>query len=83
MLSEDGLDFLRRNPDVSGWVYTATLLGSYDRTDRPLGEEYQHTGNQRRQTALTAIARERGLRPGQVVLAGSPPVSHNRSRSSE
>jgi aryl-alcohol dehydrogenase-like predicted oxidoreductase len=69
MLSDDGLDFLQRNPDISGWVYTATLLGGYDRTDRPLSGEYQHAGNQRRRTALTAIARERGLRPGQVVLA--------------
>jgi aryl-alcohol dehydrogenase-like predicted oxidoreductase len=69
MLSDDGLDFLRRNPGVAGWVYTATLLGSYDRADRPLSAEYQHEGNQRRQTALTAVARERGLRPGQVALA--------------
>jgi aryl-alcohol dehydrogenase-like predicted oxidoreductase len=69
MLSDDGLDFLRRNPDISGWVYTATLQGSYDRTDRPLGEEYQHAGNHRRRSALTAIARERELRPGQVIIA--------------
>jgi aryl-alcohol dehydrogenase-like predicted oxidoreductase len=69
MLSDDGLDFLRRNPAISGWVYTATLLGSDDRADRPLSAEYRHAGNQRRHTALTAVARERGLRPGQVVLA--------------
>jgi aryl-alcohol dehydrogenase-like predicted oxidoreductase len=69
MLSEDGRDFLRRNPDVAGWVYTATLLGRYDRDDRPLAPEYVHIGNERRRAALTAVAKARGLRPGQVVLA--------------
>ncbi|WP_156251148.1 aldo/keto reductase [Pseudactinotalea terrae] len=69
MLTEDGLDFLRRQPEIAGWVYTATLLGSYDREDRPLSDEYQHAGNDRRRAALTAVADERGMRPGQVVLA--------------
>jgi aryl-alcohol dehydrogenase-like predicted oxidoreductase len=69
MLSGDGIDFLRRNPAVCGWVYTATLLGRYDRDDRPLSAEYQHIGNERRRAALTAVAEARGLRPGQVVLA--------------
>jgi aryl-alcohol dehydrogenase-like predicted oxidoreductase len=69
MLSNDGIDFLRRNPAISGWVYTATLLGHYDRDDRPLSLEYQHIGNERRRAALTTVADERGLRPGQVVLA--------------
>lgn len=69
MLSGDGIDFLRRNPAISGWVYTATLLGRYDRDDRPLSPEYQHVGNERRRAALTAVADERGLKPGQVVLA--------------
>ncbi len=69
MLSDDGRDFLRRNPAVSGWVYTATLLGRYDRDDRPLPPEYLHPGNERRRAALTAVANARGLRPGQVVLA--------------
>lgn len=69
MLSSDGIDFLRRNPDISGWVYTPTLLGHYDRADRPLSLEYQHIGNERRRAALTTVAEERGLKPGQVVLA--------------
>lgn len=69
MLSPDGLDFLRRNPSFDGWVYTATLRGRYDREDRPLEPEYQHTGTDRRRTALARVAAERGLRPGQVVLA--------------
>ena len=68
MLSADGLDFLRRHPDVSGWVYTATLLGSYDRADRPLSPEYRHAGNDERRRRLDQVAGQRGLRAGQVVL---------------
>ncbi|GAA1562698.1 aldo/keto reductase [Kribbella lupini] len=69
MLAPDGLDFLRRNPSFDGWVYTATLQGRYDRTDRPLDLEYRHPGTERRLTALTRIATARELQPGQVVLA--------------
>lgn len=69
MLSDDGRDFLRRNPAVSGWVYTATLLGRYDRDDRPMPAEYRHPGNERRRAALDAVADARGLRRGQVNLA--------------
>lgn len=69
MLTADGIDFLARNPEVTGWVYTATLLGAYDRDDRPLSAEYQHPGNDRRNAALTEVAGARGMRRGQVVLA--------------
>lgn len=69
MLSDDGRDFLRRNPAISGWVYTATLLGRYDRDDRPLPPEYLHPGNERRRAALTTVANARGLSLGQTVLA--------------
>jgi aryl-alcohol dehydrogenase-like predicted oxidoreductase len=79
MLSPDGLDFLRRNPSVDGWVYTATLQGRYDRTDRPLDLEYHHPGTERRLAALTRVATARELQPGQVVLAwlasGSPTLT--------
>lgn len=79
MLSPDGLDFLRRNPSVDGWVYTATLQGRYDRNDRALEAEYRHPGTERRLAALTRVAAARGLRPGQVVLAwlasGSPALT--------
>lgn len=68
MLSHDGLDFLRRNPEVSGWIYTSTLRGAYDRADRPLGPEYQHPGTQRRLAALRSVAAEHGMTPGQTVL---------------
>jgi aryl-alcohol dehydrogenase-like predicted oxidoreductase len=69
MLSDDGRDFLRRHPAVSGWVYTATLQGRYDRDDRPLPPEYRHVGNDRRRVALAAVAKARELSSGQTVLA--------------
>lgn len=76
MLSSDGLELLRRRPAVEGWVYTALLLGAYDRPDRTLGPEYDHPGNARRLAALDEVATARGLTRGQVVLAwltgGSP-----------
>ena len=57
-------------------MYTATLLGSYDRADRPLADEYRHAGNDRRGDSAACDREPRGLRHGQVVLAwlasGSP-----------
>lgn len=69
MLSTDGLELLRRRPRIEGWVYTALLLGAYDRPDRMLGTEYSHPGNTRRHAALDQVAAARGLTRGQVVLA--------------
>ncbi len=76
MLSGDGLELLRRRPEIEGWVYTALLRGAYDRADRALGREYDHPGNARRMATLDEVANARGLTRGQVVLAwltgGSP-----------
>lgn len=69
MLTTDGVDLLRRAPEVTGWVYTPLLRGAYDRVDRPLSEEYRHIGNERRLDALADVAAARGLTRGQVALA--------------
>ncbi|MCE1180418.1 MAG: aldo/keto reductase [Micrococcales bacterium] len=69
MLSPDGLDLLRRTPDLTGWAYTSLLLGAYDRADRTFATEYQHPGNTRRLAALDEVARARGMTRGQIVLA--------------
>lgn len=69
MLSPDGLELLRRNDDLMGWVYTALLLGAYDRDDRSLSGEYEHPGNTRRLAALDEVAKNRGMSRGQIVLA--------------
>lgn len=79
MLSHDGLELLRRNDDLRGWVYTSLLLGAYDRDERKFSDEYEHPGNTRRLAALDEIAAGRGLSRGQVVLAwlagGTPPLT--------
>ncbi|MFE5776729.1 aldo/keto reductase [Brachybacterium sp. NPDC056505] len=69
MLGADGLDLLRRDPALTGWVYTPLLRGAYDRADRPLSSEYRHPGNERRMAALAEVAGGRGLSRGQVALA--------------
>jgi aryl-alcohol dehydrogenase-like predicted oxidoreductase len=69
MLSPDGLELLRRNDDLMGWVYTSLLLGAYDRDDRQLSSEYEHPANSRRMAALDEVSRERGMTRGQIVLA--------------
>jgi aryl-alcohol dehydrogenase-like predicted oxidoreductase len=69
MLSPDGMELLRRNDDMAGWVYTPLLLGAYDRDDRPLSREYEHPGNTRRIEALNDVASKRGLSRSQIVLA--------------
>ena len=69
MLSADGLELLRRNDDLTGWVYTSLLLGAYDRDDWTLSSEYEHPGNTRRIAALDEVAKERGMSRGQIVLA--------------
>lgn len=78
MLSPDGLELLRRNDDMMGWVYTSLLLGAYDRDDRTLSSEYEHPGNTRRMAALDEVAKARGMFRGQIVLAwlagGDPPL---------
>jgi aryl-alcohol dehydrogenase-like predicted oxidoreductase len=69
MLEPEGVDLLRREPELTGWVYTSLLRGAYDRGDRPFSPEYRHSGNDRRLEALGAVAQGRGLTRGQVVLA--------------
>jgi aryl-alcohol dehydrogenase-like predicted oxidoreductase len=69
MLSPDGMELLRRNKDIAGWIYTPLLLGAYDRDDRPLSREYEHPGNTRRIEALNDVASKRGLSRSQIVLA--------------
>lgn len=69
VLSVDGIDLLRRTPELTGWAYTPILRGAYDRTDRPLSPEYLHPGNERRLAALAEVAEAHGLSRGQVVLA--------------
>jgi aryl-alcohol dehydrogenase-like predicted oxidoreductase len=74
----DLLDYVRTEPDLTLWVYTALLNGAYTRTDRPLAAAYDHPGTARRLAALREVAAEAGATPNQVVLSwllgGDPPM---------
>jgi aryl-alcohol dehydrogenase-like predicted oxidoreductase len=78
-VTEETLDYVGTDPELTLWAYTALLNGSYTRPDRPLGEPYQHVGNDRRLAALGRVAEELGVSRNQVVLAwlvgGEPAVT--------
>lgn len=69
MVTPETLDYVQREGDLDLWVYTALLLGAYDREDRDFTPSYQHEGNVRRLAALDEVASQVGATRGQVVLA--------------
>ncbi|EWM09797.1 aldo/keto reductase [Kutzneria sp. 744] len=77
-ISDEWLDYAREDPDLTVLGYSALLSGAYTRSDRPLPEQYDHPGSQRRLAVLSDVARELGATPNQVVLAwllrSDPPV---------
>jgi aryl-alcohol dehydrogenase-like predicted oxidoreductase len=76
--SEDLLDYLRSEPDLTLLGYSPLLSGAYTRDDRPIPPEYEHPGSRTRLATLRAVAAELGATANQVVLAwmlaGDPPV---------
>jgi aryl-alcohol dehydrogenase-like predicted oxidoreductase len=76
-VSEETLDYVRSNKELTLWAYTTLLNGSYTQRARPLGEAYDHPGTTRRLAALTEVAHELGATSNQVVLSwllGGDPV---------
>jgi aryl-alcohol dehydrogenase-like predicted oxidoreductase len=78
-VTEDVLDYVQGDPELSLWAYTALINGAYTRADRPLPEGYHHPGTTRRLAALAVVADQLGVSRNQVVLAwlagGDPPVT--------
>lgn len=68
-VSDETVDYLDNHPEIDLWVYSPLVQGSFDRTDRPLPESYDHPGTTRRLTALREVAAARAVPPSQVVLA--------------
>ncbi|MFJ2030784.1 aldo/keto reductase [Streptosporangium sp. NPDC087985] len=77
--SEEALDYVQSDPQMTLWAYTTLLNGSYTRADRPLPEAYRHPATTLRMAALTEVAGELGVSRNQVVLAwltgGDPAVT--------
>ncbi|MDF2561944.1 MAG: aldo/keto reductase [Microbacterium sp.] len=68
VLSDEQRDFAVEN-GLETWAYTPLLSGAYDNDAKPIPEVYDHPGNDRRLAALSAIAADRELERGQIVLA--------------
>ncbi|MER7792775.1 aldo/keto reductase [Streptomyces sp. NPDC097640] len=68
-VTEEVIDYVDSEPDLSLWVYTALLNGFYTRPDRPLADAYDHPNTSRRLAALDKVAGELGVSRNQVVLA--------------
>jgi aryl-alcohol dehydrogenase-like predicted oxidoreductase len=68
-VTEETLDYVRGEQDLTLWAYNALLAGAYTRSDKPMQEAYEHPGTHRRMAVLKDIAAETGATPNQVVLA--------------
>jgi aryl-alcohol dehydrogenase-like predicted oxidoreductase len=68
-VTDEVIDYVGSEPELSLWVYTALLNGSYSRPDRTLPDAYDHPGTTRRLAALDTVAGELGVSRTQVVLA--------------
>lgn len=69
MASDDMLDYLRAEPDLTLWAYNTLMAGRFTRPDRPLPESYDHPGTTRRLAVLREVAAGLGVTVNQVVLA--------------
>ncbi|MEV1172240.1 aldo/keto reductase [Nonomuraea sp. NPDC049784] len=69
LVSDETLDYLAAEPDLTLWAYNTLMFGGYTRPDRPIPEIYDHPGTTRRLAVLREVANELGATPNQVVLA--------------
>lgn len=69
LVTDDTLDYLAAEPDLTLWAYNTLMFGAYTRPDRPRPESYDHPGTTRRLAVLNEVAGELGATPNQAVLA--------------
>ena len=69
LVTDETLDYLREEPDLTLWAYNTLMFGAYTRPDRPLPESYDHPGTTARLAVLHRVAKELSATPNQVVLA--------------
>ena len=67
LATEELLDYVRSDGDLTLWAYTSLLAGAY--AGKPLPEHYDHPGTTRRLAVLDEVAGELGATRNQVVLA--------------
>ncbi|MFI7703508.1 aldo/keto reductase [Nonomuraea sp. NPDC049480] len=69
LVTDEMLDYLAAEPDMTLWAYNTLMFGAYTRPDRPIAEIYDHPGTTGRLAVLQEAAKELGATPNQVVLA--------------
>ncbi|MCK2212670.1 aldo/keto reductase [Actinomadura sp. ATCC 31491] len=69
LATDDLLDYVAAEPDLTLWAYNTLMFGAYTRQDRPIPEIYDHPGTTARLAALREVAGELGATVNQVVLA--------------
>ncbi|MGP3956014.1 aldo/keto reductase [Nonomuraea sp. 3N208] len=69
LVTDELLDYLAAEPDMTLWAYNTLMFGAYTRPDRPISEIYDHSGTTGRLAVLQEVANELGATPNQVVLA--------------
>lgn len=68
-VSDELLDYVRSEPELTLLGYSMLLGGAYTRAEKALPEQYDHPGSDRRRAVLVEVAGELGVSPNQVVLA--------------
>ena len=68
-VSEELLDYVRSEPDLTLLGYSTLLGGALSRADRAIPESYDHPGTRGRLSVLREVADELGASPNQVALA--------------
>ncbi|MEO3870576.1 aldo/keto reductase [Nonomuraea sp. B12E4] len=69
LVTDELLDYLAAEPDLTLWAYNTLMFGAYTRPERPIHDVYDHPGTTRRLAVLREVAKELGATPNQVVLA--------------
>ena len=57
--TDETADYLMTHPQLEAWAYSPLIQGSYDRSDRPLPQAYDHPGTTRRPPRRAAGCRRR------------------------
>ncbi|MFF0384945.1 aldo/keto reductase [Streptomyces sp. NPDC004286] len=68
-VSDELLDYVRSEPELTLLGYSTLLGGALSRADRPVPEQYDHPGTPGRLSVLGRVASELGATPNQVALA--------------
>jgi aryl-alcohol dehydrogenase-like predicted oxidoreductase len=67
--TDELLDYVRSEPDLTLITYSALLAGAYTRPEKPIPDAYDHPGTPPRMAALREVAAELGASVNQVVIA--------------